>query len=232
MKRRHAFTIAELLVVVGILVVLMALLLPVLRNARETARNLQCTSNVRSIAHAMLLYANENDGALPQAGNQGQRWVAGSPASIAYYFKDTYELDFVHGAIMRYLGDTAALRARVMRCPNADNDYRANYSYDLNENLDFNNEEPKRISAIPHPQERILIFEDDNPDDGHFNLDGGVDQPSIHHFRHGNLVKAPAYGAGLPDGSGNYGFADGHVETLTRQFLSDPKHTIYADLGQ
>ena len=54
--RRRAFTLVELLVVVGIIALLVALLFPALSKAREQALRLRCATNLRSMGHAMHVY--------------------------------------------------------------------------------------------------------------------------------------------------------------------------------
>jgi prepilin-type processing-associated H-X9-DG protein/prepilin-type N-terminal cleavage/methylation domain-containing protein len=61
----RAFTLVELLVVVGILATLLALLLPALRSARASARAVQCASNLRRVGLACAIYADQWRGRLP-----------------------------------------------------------------------------------------------------------------------------------------------------------------------
>ena len=68
--RQSAFTLVELLVVIAIIGVLVALLLPAIQAARESARRAQCSSQLRQVSLACLMY-EEQKGVLPPAFTHG-----------------------------------------------------------------------------------------------------------------------------------------------------------------
>ena len=66
---RRAFTLVELLVVVGVIAVLIALLMPALTRARMSADLVKCQANFRQIYSAVSIYTNENKGFLPRSSS-------------------------------------------------------------------------------------------------------------------------------------------------------------------
>ena len=63
---RRGFTLVELMVVIGIVSLLISILLPALTRARQTARDVQCLSNLHQLGVAFQIYANQNEGWWPK----------------------------------------------------------------------------------------------------------------------------------------------------------------------
>jgi prepilin-type N-terminal cleavage/methylation domain-containing protein len=84
-RHRRAFTLVELLVVIGIIALLIAMLFPALRRAKEAANGAQCSSNQRQLMMAFLMFASEHKGYLPgnywdaheQADSDKRDWLLG-----------------------------------------------------------------------------------------------------------------------------------------------------------
>ena len=70
MLRRRGFTLIELLVVIAIIAILAAMLFPVFARARESARKIQCLSNVKNVAMAIQMYLTDYDRLMPNETNQ------------------------------------------------------------------------------------------------------------------------------------------------------------------
>ena len=67
MKRREAFTLSQLLVLIAIGALVGSILLASLGDAKEKVQAAACMSNLREISMAIRLYVDDNDGFMPPA---------------------------------------------------------------------------------------------------------------------------------------------------------------------
>jgi prepilin-type N-terminal cleavage/methylation domain-containing protein/prepilin-type processing-associated H-X9-DG protein len=132
-SRQKAFTLVELLVVIGIIAVLISVLLPVLGRVREQGNQVKCMSNLRQLGMAMVQYAIDNKGYFPAParGVPGPTEPAGEARSYAHdwiYWQQPRLLwpqtnttrpredqSPQQGPIAKYLGK--AFNEQLFRCP-------------------------------------------------------------------------------------------------------------------
>ena len=70
---RHRFTLIELLIVIAIIAILAGMLLPALNNARKSARQMSCLSNLKNQITALLNYQTDNGDYVP--GGTGFKYL-------------------------------------------------------------------------------------------------------------------------------------------------------------
>ncbi len=87
----------ELLVVIGVIGLLIAMLLPALRNARDSANRIKCASNLRSIGQSVFLFAHDHADRVPEGQNTPYSG-AGSWNPTWMYTKDYFDLVDHYGA--------------------------------------------------------------------------------------------------------------------------------------
>ena len=88
MRPRHAFTLIELLVVIAIIALLIGVLLPSLGAARDTARQLACSSNLRQIGVGFMTYSTDNDGAYSSGPSDNRRGSGYGPIDRVGWMAD------------------------------------------------------------------------------------------------------------------------------------------------
>jgi len=219
------FTLIELLVVVAIIALLMAIIMPSLRAARQLAQGTVCTSNVRQLSMAWTVYADGNDSKMVGAQVSLNTWVSyewvhrraesGDPGFIAGMSGHDSELAGIRsGALYPYLKTT-----KVFHCV-ADASWKKNKhkasltavespyrSYAVQDGLNgwgyFEQEPVHKITELREPAKKYVFLEEDEGQGSHnwgswiLDKDGNSfwDPISIWHKKSSTL-----------------GFADGHAE--------------------
>jgi len=129
-RQKSGFTLVELLVVIAIIGVLVALLLPAVQQAREAARRMQCTNNLKQLALACHNFS-DTYGTFPPgieydpAGSQNDA-IWGWNAFLLPFIEENsmYELlDIPKTRLNQWKGDAAlsngSLRIDNLRCPSS-----------------------------------------------------------------------------------------------------------------
>jgi len=118
---RRAFTLVELLVVIGIIALLISILLPSLSRARQSANQLACLSNLRSIGNAIQLYANQYRDSLPIGAFDGNlNGNTGDPRLPSGTDFQSLLQDIMTGSGAQYKDQDVVKSSRhVFQCPDA-----------------------------------------------------------------------------------------------------------------
>ena len=233
-SRPKAFTLVELLVVLGIIAVVSAMLMPSLRRAREQANMAICASNLGQIGKAFLMYAQEN-GKYPYHAD----WTTPNKEDWIHWWagpgRDPRNLTKT-SAIAKYLG---SFNDNLFHCPADDVKQHPRidparpypFSYSMNGLFASNVGTGVRLAAVQNPSGKIVVLEEDelSLDDGHFWAYPNAFNGPLENFLGSRHVRPRLRGQSTWQGGqkeqrkdrnerGNVAFADGHVELVTRYF--------------
>ena len=221
MKKQKAFTLIELLVVIAIIALLMAILIPTLRRAKEQAKKTICTAHTKGLVLALILYIDDYDGKTHRSPNVGlwdHAWD--NPPIITESEPDDYSYAYWGIAYFPY-----AKSKEIFRCPSTvrvddwpewgwGKSYQIYFkycSYGLNGYIDNKkiNTAFKRHSEVIAFQDHIEQLLDDNGD--------------MFHIRPGESINLPQW-----RGGGTYGdFPDGISECFRHSRSSyHRRHTL------
>ena len=102
MKTVRAFTLVELLVVIAIITVLIGILMPALRIARQQATATVCVTNIKGLLRGWSIFADDHNGRL-LPGNTGEGQWVDVPRSPTFFGEPVAEIDIREAAIERGL---------------------------------------------------------------------------------------------------------------------------------
>jgi prepilin-type N-terminal cleavage/methylation domain-containing protein/prepilin-type processing-associated H-X9-DG protein len=202
MSRRNAFTLIELLVVIAIIAILMAVLMPALHRAREQGKRAACMGNIKQMALAWNLYADDYDSkimngntSLGAHNRDGVCWV---------YWTDNATKDSAIDGIRRGLIHTYAPNFKLYKCPTGIRGEQVTYAIPDSMNGYY---------YIPGAQGQIKTLRTQirNMTDQIIFLDEGRLSPSSWTIHYDQERWWDQITARHGDGT-NFGFADGHSE--------------------
>lgn len=116
-NKRRAFTLIELLVVVAIIVALLAILVPSLNRAIETAKLAVCASNLHQTGNASLSYAADQQRFLPTLQRTGEPVNRVGATHYAYMFTNLHGTNEAWDNLGLLYRTSAAPDPRVFYCP-------------------------------------------------------------------------------------------------------------------
>jgi prepilin-type N-terminal cleavage/methylation domain-containing protein/prepilin-type processing-associated H-X9-DG protein len=213
MNERRGFTLIELLVVIAVIAILMAILMPALRAAREQGKRSVCLSNLKQLNLAWIMYSDDNNGKIPYSDvwyswtanpSVGPCWVEWYDIPSKLLGREPKEADWIKGVKNGSLWSYCK-SVKLYKCPTGIRGEIVTYTIvdSMNGYCGWDEYTPKlkitNRSQILRPGNRAVFLDEGKLSKGTwgvlYSVEAWFDAPPT---RHSNGT--------------NFSFADGHSE--------------------
>ena len=155
MKRNEPFTLIELLIVIAIIAILAGMLLPALNQAKKTARRIDCSSKLGTLAKAYVMYADDHSGIFPPI----RHGVAAADDTFIDDLKTGFLAPYIKvntsDNTRRYIARVTTTYRSKFICEEVSNELTDRYTYGVN--YQIGNQIKWRVSLFLQPSATILL---------------------------------------------------------------------------
>lgn len=202
MKRQKGFTLIELLVVIAIIALLLSIMLPALKRAKEAVKRVYCLNNFKHLTLAWMLYADNNDGKVVRSravnGNPGAAWTGWN----YFDYPEEVQINAIRGGLLyeycqnlKAYGCPVSKKDEGLRTYCITNQWWPGSGYEISDDQILT-----RVTSVKNPAGKSVFVDS-----------VGVDYDAIH-----NVYYDEERWRNIPNWRHNNGttlsFADGHAE--------------------